>query len=316
MNEIIKYKREQLIKDRENFEKEKESWEKMFTEEKAILEKEIELMQKYKKIKTEKNIKINEEQKLSDLKNEYDTKDIQSEIADLKSLFDKKLFNLESQRKLLEEEKKEFEKFKTDKNNNLEIKKMDLEQKKFELIKKNSEIVKRYNDIKYKEEYLKDKYEDYQRIKDFVEMKERQNFQYEKDLKQTNIRIQESIKEMAMREDMLEKENIGLLKKMHEAQEQKKIIENHKMDIEHKKAELNLRYKYLNTFSYKSPNMNFSEKNQNYMTMPKENGNEILTVTEGGNGFTSNIFDYKIENGGGYVIIIMSNLMLINISLI
>ena len=123
MTEIINYKKEQLIKEREKFEKEKESWEKIFTEEKARLEKEIELLQKYKNIQTEKKIQLNEQQKLSDLKNEYDIKDIKTEIDNLKSLYNTKLSNLDNQKKLLEQEKSEFEKFKTEKNNNLEIKK-------------------------------------------------------------------------------------------------------------------------------------------------------------------------------------------------
>lgn len=302
MSEIIKIKKEQFIKDRERFEKEKESWEKLFTEEKAILEKEIELMQKYKKFRMEKNIKKNEEKKLSNIKNKYDMKDIQLEIANLKSLYDKKLSNLENQKKLLEEEKAQFEKFRTDKSNNLEIKKMDLEQKKFELMRKNSEIEKRYNDIKYKEEYLKDKYDDYQRIKDFVEMKETQNDQFEKDLIKTNKRIQKSIQEINVRENMIEKENIDLLRRMHETHERKKEIDNHLMDIENRKAELNLRYKFLNTFSYKNPNINFFEKNENYMTMPQGRLNENLNNIESKNeyDFNLNTFDYGKENGRRY----------------
>ena len=302
MSEIIKIKKEQFIKDRESFEKEKESWEKLFTEEKAILEKEIELMQKYKKMRMEKNIKKNEEKKLSDIKNEYDMKDIQLEITNLKSLYDKKLSNLEYQKKLLEEEKAQFEKFKTDKSNNLEIKKMDLEQKKFELMKKSSEIEKRYNDIKYKEEYLKDKYDDYQRIKDFVEMKEKQNDQFEKDLIKTNKRIEKSMQEININENKIEKDKIDLLRIMHENQERKKVIENHLMDIEHRKAELNLRYKFLNTFSYKNPNENFFEKKQNYMTMPQGRLNENLNSIENKNeyDFNLNTFDYGKENGRTY----------------
>ena len=48
-NDKIKQKKEELIKERQSFEKEKETWEALFIEEKNRLEKEIELLQKYKK---------------------------------------------------------------------------------------------------------------------------------------------------------------------------------------------------------------------------------------------------------------------------
>ena len=181
---------------------------------------------------------------------------------------------------------------------------MEIEQKKFEIVKQNSEIEQRYNNIKYKESYLKDKYDDYQRIKDFVEMKEKQNAQYEKDLKKAGYRVQESIKEIIMKENMIEKEKINLNKIMHEVNEQGKMIENNKMDIEHKKAELNLRYQFLNTFSYKNPIMNedFFEQNQNYMTMNTHagSGNGKFKNIDN-NNFNPDTYNYKKENGNGYI---------------
>ena len=40
------------------------------------------------------------------------------------------------------------------------------------------------------------------------------------------------------------------------------VIAGDKMDIEQAKAEINLRYQMLNSFSYKSPNINYYEKNK------------------------------------------------------
>ena len=66
--EKLKQKKEKMMKERQNFEEEKESWKKLFIEEKTRLEKEIELLQNLKKNQLEKNIKSNEEKKLSQMK--------------------------------------------------------------------------------------------------------------------------------------------------------------------------------------------------------------------------------------------------------
>ena len=133
-------------------------------------------------------------------------------------------------------------------------------------------------------------------------MKEKQNDQFEKDLIKTNKRIEKSMQEININENKIEKDKIDLLRIMHENQERKKVIENHLMDIEHRKAELNLRYKFLNTFSYKNPNENFFEKKQNYMTMPQGRLNENLNSIENKNeyDFNLNTFDYGKENGRTY----------------
>lgn len=301
--EKLKQKKEKMMKERQNFEEEKESWKKLFIEEKTRLEKEIELLQNLKKNQLEKNIKSNEEKKLSQMKDEYYGKDIKAEVEKLKSLYNAKLSQFENKKNLLEEEKAKFEKFKSDMSNNLEIKKIEIEQKKFELLKQNSEISKRYNDIKTKEAYLNDKYDDYQRIKDIVEMKEKQNYQNEKDLTLAANRIQESIKELNMKENLIEQQKIDLLKKSKILQEQQKKIENNKMDIEHQKAELNLRYQKLSTFSYKSPNVTFFEQNRNNFTMPLENENNNLKngINIGNNEKGFNTYNFGNENRGGYI---------------
>lgn len=288
-NDKIKQKRDEILKERQKFQKEKDSWEQLFIEEKTRLEKEIQLLQKYKEIQINKNIKTNEEQKLSELKDEYDCKDIKTEIENIKSLYNTKLSKIENQKKILEEEKEKFEKYKDDMNNNLEVKKMEIEQKKLELLKQNSEINQRYNDLRNKEVYLKDKYEDYQKIKAFVEAKEKQNYQNERDLKLAAARIQDNIIEINKKEDLLEKQKTDLLRKIREAKEQQKKIENDKMNVEHEKTELNLRYQYLNTFSYRSPDLNYLNNNRN-MSMPLINDNN--DVTNNNIGFNNMYNDY------------------------
>ena len=206
--EKLKQKKEDIMKERQNFEKEKETWEKLFIEEKTRLEKEIELLQNYKKIQLEKNNKSNEEKKLSQMQDEYYTKDIKVEVEHLKSLYNTKLSQIENKKNLLDEEKSKFEKFKSDMSNNLEIKKIEIEQKKFELLKQNSEINKRYNDIKTKDEYLNDKYDDYQRIKTIVEAKEKQNYRIEKDLTLAANRIEKSIQELNIKENLIEQQKM------------------------------------------------------------------------------------------------------------
>ncbi len=223
-NDSIKKKKEEIIKERQNFEKEKESWEAYFNEEKERVEIEIALLQKFKEMQINRNLKENEEHKLSELKDEYDSKDIKTETENIKSLYNIKLSQFENKKKILEEEKEKFEKYKNDMNNNLEVKKMEIEQKKFELLKKNAEISSRMNDLKNKENYLNDKYEDYQRIKAFVESKEKHNHQYEKDLKLAAARIQDYITEINEKEKKIKELNdeITSLKNI-----QKNIEKNH-----------------------------------------------------------------------------------------
>ena len=297
-NDKIKQKKEELIKERQSFEKEKETWEALFIEEKNRLEKEIELLQKYKKNQIEKKIKINEEQKLSNLKDEYDCKDIKSEIENLKSIYNLKLSKITNEKKILEEEKEKFEKYKSDRNANLEIKKMEIEQNKLNLLKQNSEINKRYNDLRNKEAYLNDKYEDYQRIKNFVEMKENQNYQYEKDLKLAANRIQDNIKELNMKENLIEQQKTDLLKKSNFLKEQQKQLENDKLDIEQEKTELNLRYQYFDSFSYKTPNINYYQKSNINDNNDKINPNIYNTYEINEQGY--NNYNYMNDNVNSY----------------
>ena len=81
------------------------------------------------------------------------------------------------------------------------------------------------------------------------------------------------------------------------------------MDNEQRKAELNLRYQYLNSFTYKSPNLAYYEQNKNNnFTIPLFNENNNI---KNENNFTDNnklqfnSFSYGngIENGGksGYI---------------
>ena len=290
-NDSIKKKKEEIIKERQNFEKEKESWEAYFNEEKERVEKEIALLQKFKEMQINKNLKENEEHKLYELKDEYDSKDIKTETENIKSLYNIKLSQFENKKKILEEEKEKFEKYKNDMNNNLEVKKMEIEQKKFELLKKNAEISSRMNDLKNKENYLNDKYEDYQRIKAFVESKEKHNHQYEKDLKLAAARIQDYITEINEKEKKIKEKETDLLRIIHLEKEQQKKIENDINDIQQNKTELNLRYQFLNTFSYKNPNMNnYSDKNKtkNNITIPLVNDNN--------NNFVNNNIDFNKNN--------------------
>jgi hypothetical protein len=304
-NDKIKQKREEILRERQNFEKEKESYETMFKENKERLEKEIELLQKFKEIEINKNIKENEEHKLSELKDEYNSKEIKAEIERIKSLYNTKLTQIENKKKILEEEKEKFEKSKNDLNNNFEIKKMEIEQKKTELLKKNAEINERYNILKNKEMYLNDKYEDYQRIKAFVESKEKQNYQYEKDLELAAVRIQDYIKEIIEKEKKIKQKENDLLRIMHLENEQEKKIKNNINDIQQNETELNLRYQFLNTFSYRTPYINnnldlYNNKN-NSSRIPNINNNNYNTLINNNNlGLnTYNVNNAKETNGLG-----------------
>jgi chromosome segregation ATPase len=262
MNEYIdkiKQSKEEILKERLAFQKEKEAWENSFNEEKSRLEKEIELFQKFKKMKEEEDIHSREQQKLEEMKDEYDCKDIQNEIENIKSQYEAKLEQIENKKKVLEDEKEVFEKYKTDMNNSMRSIKLDIEQKKIDLLKQNSEINKRYNDLRNKEVYINDKWNDYQKIKSIVETKEKQNFEYEKSLNLAASRMMKCLEEIKNQENLIEQKKTDYLKKMCEVKELQKKLEKDKMDIEQQKAEINLRYQNLITFTYKNPNV-FYEK--------------------------------------------------------
>ena len=261
--EQIKKKKKELYKDRQNFQIQKECWEKSFSEQKMRLEQAINFFKEYNQIKEKKMIRLKEEEKKSQIKENYKNKDIKLQIDNLKSLYNIKLKKFTEAKKTFEDEKEKFEQFRADSNNNLDVKKIEIEKKNLELLQLNSEINQRKNEIKTKEMYLKDKYEDYQRIKNIVESKEKSNIQYERDLKLAAERIVKYTKEIIYKENYIEKEKAELLKKSNDVKEHQQQIENDKMDIEQEKAELNLRYKYLNTFTYKSPNLMFNNNDIN-----------------------------------------------------
>ena len=269
-NEQIRKKKEEIFQEKQNLQREKETWEQLFSEQKKRLELEIELYKQYNQNKDIKILKAKEEEKLSRIKENYKSKDIKLQITNLKNLYELKLKNYADKKNIFEKEKEEFEKFKTDTNNNIEIKRLELEQKNLELIKQNSEINQRYNNIKNKEMYLKDKYEDYLRIKYIVESKEKNNVLNERDLKLTSERINKYTDEIINKENYIEREKAFLLKKNEEIKEQQKIIEEEKMNLEHEKTELNLRYQNLNSLSYQSPNM-IMLNNNNLINMDNNN---------------------------------------------
>jgi len=311
-NEQIKKKKEEIFQEKQNFQREKEAWEQLFSEQKKRLELEIELFKQYNQNKDIKTLKAKEEEKLSQIKENYKNKDIKFQITNLKNLYDLKLKNYADKKNIFEKEKEEFEKFKIDTNNNMEIKRIEFEQKNLELIKQNSEINQRYNNIKNKEMYLKDKYEDYLRIKYIVETKEKNNIQNERDLKLTSERINKYTDEIFNKENYIEREKAFLLKKNEEIKDQQKILDEEKMNLEHEKTELNLRYQNLNSLSYQSPNMimynnNIINMDNNDINMNNdmyfdETGYERRFIDEGNfSNFNANRYikavKDRIENG-------------------
>ena len=275
MNDIykeqIKKKKEEIFKERQIFQKEKESWEQMFSEQKKRLEKLIEFFKQYNQNKELKMLKLKEEEKISQLQEDYKNKDIQFQINDLKNLYESKLKSYINKKEIFDKENEEFKKYKEDINNNIEIKKLEIEQKNIELIKLNSEINQRYNNNKNKEMYLKDKYEDYSRIKYIVETKEKNNIQNESDLKLAADRFNKYTDEIIQKENYIEKEKAFLLKKNEEVKEQQKIINEEKINLEHKKTELNLRYQNLNSLPFQSPNMIMLNNNNKQINMEINN---------------------------------------------
>ena len=306
MNDIfsdkIKQKKNEIFQERRDFQNEKESWEKLFSEQKKRLEEAIELLKQYNQEDEKQAIKSKEEEKKLQIQQNYKYKDIKSKIENLKNLYDIKLKNFTDKKKIFEEEKTKFENYKTEINNNIQIKKIEIEQKNLELLKKNSEIKQRYNNIKNKEMYLKDKYEDYLRIKNIVESKEKINIQYEKDLKLAAERILKYTDEINNKENYIQKEKAELLKKSNAVKEHQKRIEDTKLDIEHEKVELNLRYQNLNSFTYQSPNMMFIN-NYNYVNDDnKMNLDDNNTNLEDYNdiSYKNNNYDKNIIDNGGY----------------
>ena len=312
-SEKIKQKKKEIFQERQSFQNEKESWEKLYSEQKKRLEEEIEFFKQYNQEHERQVTKSKEEEKKLQIKQNYKNKDIKSKIENLKKLYDMKLENFINKKKILEEEKEKFEKYKSETNNNIQIKKIEIEQKNLELLKKNSEISQRYNIIKNKEMYLKDKYEDYQRIKNIVESKEKMNIQYERDLKLAAERILKYTDEINNKDNYIQKEKAELLKKNNDVKEHQKRIEDTKLDIEHEKIELNLRYQNLNSFAYQSPNMmlnnNYNYVNdENFMNLNDKNNSTNLDdfndVSYINNNYDKNIIDngnYKYFNANKYI---------------
>ena len=308
MNDIysdkIKQKKKEIFQERQNFQNEKESWEKLYSEQKKRLEEEIEFFKQYNQEQEKQVIKSKEEEKKLQIQQNYKNKDIKSKIEYSKNLYETKCKNFSDKKKIFEEEKKKFEDYKTETNNNIQIKIIEIEQKNLELLKKNSEINQRYNNIKNKEMYLKDKYEDYLRIKNIVESKEKINIQYERDLKLAAERILKYTYEINNKENYIQKEKAELLKKSNDVKEHQKRLEDTKLDIEHEKVELNLRYQNLNSFTYQSPNMMFNNNynyvnDENIMNLDDKN-NDTNLADYNDVSYKNNNYDKNIIDNGNY----------------
>ena len=120
MNGQFKKKREEILKEKQNFKREKELWDKLFFEQKTRLEQEIDFFKQYNQNQGNKNIKSNEGQRISQLQRNYKNKDIKSQIDSLKNLYELKLKTLTDKKNIFKKEDEEFKKYKENINNNTE----------------------------------------------------------------------------------------------------------------------------------------------------------------------------------------------------
>lgn len=196
------------------------------------------------------------------------------ELDSLKSDFHQKLNDLEYNKKIFEEEKKFFEKFKDEALKNLELKKSNLEERKKQMLEEEKEIKGRIKILQEKEYYLKEKFEEFERMRSENEEMAKKTERDRRELTLAAKRLQESILNLEEKNKIFESEREEIVRKYQELESERSIMNTEKIKIEQNKAELRLRLQSVDMLRIKYVSNNM-QGNNTAMCM----SNLPLTVT-------------------------------------
>jgi hypothetical protein len=198
-------------------------------------------------------------QKHSEMKIELDT---------LKNDFHQKLNDLEYNKKIFEEEKKFFEKFKDEAIKNVELKKANLEERKKQMLEEEKEIKGRIKILQEKEYYLKEKFEEFERMRNDNEEMAKKTERDRRELTLAAKRLQDSILNLEEKNKIFESEREEIVRKYQELESERSILNTEKIKIEQSKAELRLRLQSVDMLRIKYVSNNMQGSNMSLTNLP------------------------------------------------
>lgn len=272
--ETEKEKINQLRKDFEIRELEKK---KEIQEEKNRIEKEITKLQELQN--SLKTIEYNSKEKYDREKYEmfHKQNELKKEHDEIKRDFNQRLRELENEKKILEEEKKFFEKYKEESIKSSEIKKFSFEERKNKYYEEEKEIKSRIKILQEKEYFLKEKFEEFERIRTDIYDEGKKLEKDRTELINAARRIEEGINQLDENKRLFEHEKSDFLRKFHECENEKAHLQKEKIKIEQIKAELNLRIQSIDLMRMQYVTSNLSSEN-NYGIVSNTN-NELKNAS-------------------------------------
>lgn len=260
--ELIQNEEDSLKIERENFEKEKNEWKNNFNKEAKSLQEELDLMNQYKESIVMNISKDKESSLIQKLKQDQNYNVLALELENLEESYKSKFNEIETLKKIFNEEKENFERSCSEMNKNLEEKKLDLEKKKLELIQGNSRINNKYLFLQEKENYLKDKKEDYDTIYKMVIDLEEKNKRSKINLDTMALKLEDYFNEIISKEKINGTRKEELQLDLNQIKLEKNAIENEKINLEQNQVELNYRFQNLENLVSQYNEKGFYSQNQ------------------------------------------------------
>ena len=293
----------QLLKEREQFEFEKIAWNRFQVQKSKELHKKLEDLMKIQNDLQDNNLPSY----ILNNKDEEECSKLKQEINNLKDEYNTKLSQYEQLKKNLNKEKEDFELYSNNIRNEIKAKNTILEKENNELIKKEYELEQRSMDINKKQNDLENKNEDFNKIRDFVIEQNIKNLKDEKDLENAEYKKNIFYNKLLEEENIIEDEKKRINEEINNIEDVKNMIMNERKEIEQLKQEINLRKKCIDDLCNKNINKDFNIQNYYLLKIYDENlnGGNIYDINFNRNdkwekyktdNFSSELYLLKIRN--------------------
>jgi hypothetical protein len=267
--EKLKENEKQLHVERENIHKLRQEFElrhlekkRENQEERVRLEKEILRLQELQN--SLKNMEFHSKEKYEREKLELSHKQSEwkIEIETIKNNYYQKLSDLEYKERMMTEDKSYFEKYKDEVYKNIEVKLSNFEERREKFLEEEKQIKGRVKVLQQKEFYIKEKFDEIEKMKEDCVEKYKSIEKDKKDLVKIGMKLEHENKIIKQKEQALLRKEEEFGRRFHDFDYQRADLNSEKLIIEQSKAELRLRMEAADMLRIKYVNGNNLYENQ------------------------------------------------------
>ena len=288
MEENLKNDRARLLKEKEAFEKEQTERMEFNNKENSRIQSEIKILEDLIQKMKENEIKEKEKFQRDNIDNQKINNDLESELNNLKSIFQNEEKEIEYQKKLLNEDKKHFESEKNDKIKNLDAQKLEWENRRERYLNDDIELKgreKAYND---KIMFLNDQFDLFRRQKfDINEELEKVN-RDENDILSASKNFDKIIQSHDEKERELRILNEEIIREKNQLENEKMLINLEITKLNEQKNQLKEKISNLNNIKYQYATQAILSNNLNNNLYPKNNDYNMNSRSNFNNNYNDN----------------------------